>query len=127
MRALRVDKLTYAAPRSDGGLLSERARDRRDTALAALSATKEAITRRARAFVRRARSISAPELKPQMRFLCQCVSPQSTLIDGASVVGGGSAPETQLPTILIGVASDAGAPTRSKRGCVPTTRQSSFA
>jgi L-seryl-tRNA(Ser) seleniumtransferase len=27
-------------------------------------------------------------------------------MDGASVVGGGSAPETQLPTTLIGVASE---------------------
>ena len=97
MRALRVDKLTYAALEATvDSYLSGRAIEE-IPALAALSATKEAITRRARAFVRRARSISAPGLKPQMRF---------TLIDGASVVGGGSAPETQLPTTLIGVASE---------------------
>jgi L-seryl-tRNA(Ser) seleniumtransferase len=97
MRALRVDKLTYAALEATvDSYLSGRAIEE-IPALAALRATKEAITRRARAFVRRARSISAPELKPPMRF---------TLIDGASVVGGGSAPETQLPTTLIGVASE---------------------
>jgi len=97
MRALRVDKLTYAALEATvDSYLSGRAIEE-IPALAALSATKDAITRRARAFVRRARSISAPGLKPQMRF---------TLIDGASVVGGGSAPETQLPTTLIGVASE---------------------
>jgi L-seryl-tRNA(Ser) seleniumtransferase len=97
MRALRVDKLTYAALEATvDSYLSGRAIEE-IPALAALSATKEAITRRARAFVRRARSISASELKPQMRF---------TLIDGASVVGGGSAPETQLPTTLIGVSSE---------------------
>jgi L-seryl-tRNA(Ser) seleniumtransferase len=97
MRALRVDKLTYAALEATvDSYLSGRAIEE-IPALAALNATKEAITRRARAFVRRARSIIGPELKPQTRF---------TLIDGASVVGGGSAPETQLPTTLIGVASE---------------------
>ena len=103
MRALRVDKLTYAALEATvDSYLSGRAIEE-IPALAALSATKEAITRRARAFVRRARSISAPELKPQMRFILPM---HFTLIDGASVVGGGSAPETQLPTTLIGVASE---------------------
>jgi L-seryl-tRNA(Ser) seleniumtransferase len=59
--------------------------------LAALHATKETIKRRARAFVRRARSIGDLRLN---------------LMDGHSVVGGGSAPETNLPTTLIGVVSE---------------------
>ncbi len=91
MRALRADKLTYAALEATvESYLSGRAIEEIPV-LAALHATKEAITRRARAFVRRARSIGALSLK---------------IMDGASVVGGGSAPETQLPTTLIGVASE---------------------
>jgi L-seryl-tRNA(Ser) seleniumtransferase len=97
MRALRVDKLTYAALEATvDSYLSGRAVEE-IPALASLHATKEAITRRARSFVRRARSISASNLKLPLHF---------TLMDGASVVGGGSAPETQLPTTLIGVASE---------------------
>src|SRR5262245_5206087 len=97
MRALRVDKLTYAALEATvdsylGGRAIEEI-----PALAALHATKETIMRRARAFVRRARSIGASSLKPPLLF---------TVMDGASVVGGGSAPETQLPTTLIGVAGE---------------------
>jgi L-seryl-tRNA(Ser) seleniumtransferase len=90
MRALRVDKLTYAALEATvDSYLSGRAIEETPV-LAALHATKETITRRARAFVRRARSIRALNLN---------------LLDGHSVVGGGSAPETQLPTTLIGVAT----------------------
>ncbi len=91
MRALRVDKLTYAALETTiDSYLAGRAIEE-IPALAALHATKEAITRRARAFIRRARSIGALSFK---------------LMDGHSVVGGGSAPETQLPTTLIGVTSE---------------------
>jgi L-seryl-tRNA(Ser) seleniumtransferase len=91
MRALRVDKLIYAALEATvDSYLSGREIEEIPT-LAALHASKETITRRARAFVRRARSIGALSLK---------------LMDGHSVVGGGSAPETQLPTTLIGVASE---------------------
>jgi L-seryl-tRNA(Ser) seleniumtransferase len=97
MRALRVDKLTYAALEATvDSYLSGRA-VQEIPALAALHATKETITRRARAFVRRARSVSASNLKLPLHF---------TLLDGSSVVGGGSAPEAQLPTTLIGVASE---------------------
>ncbi|MGE0132262.1 MAG: L-seryl-tRNA(Sec) selenium transferase [Blastocatellales bacterium] len=91
MRALRVDKLIYAALEATlYSYLSERAIEE-IPALAALHATKETITRRARAFVRRTRSIGSLHFK---------------LMDGHSVVGGGSAPETHLPTALIGVISE---------------------
>jgi L-seryl-tRNA(Ser) seleniumtransferase len=91
MRALRVDKLTYAALEATvASYLSGRALEEIPT-LTALHAPKAAITRRARAFVRRARR-SINEL-------------QLDLIDGHSVVGGGSAPETQLPVTLIAVTS----------------------
>jgi L-seryl-tRNA(Ser) seleniumtransferase len=97
MRALRVDKLTYSALEATvdsylGGRAIEEI-----PALAALHATKETITGRARSFVRRARSISASNLKLPLHF---------KLMEGASVVGGGSAPEAQLPTTLIGVTSE---------------------
>jgi L-seryl-tRNA(Ser) seleniumtransferase len=95
MRALRVDKLIYAALEATvDSYLSGRAVEE-IPALAALHATKESVTRRARAFVRRARSTGKSKLP--LHF---------TLMDGASVVGGGSAPETQLPTTLIGVTSE---------------------
>jgi L-seryl-tRNA(Ser) seleniumtransferase len=91
MRALRVDKLTYAALEATvDSYLSGRAIEEIPT-LAALHATKESIARRSRAFVRRARSIGALGLN---------------LMDGHSVVGGGSAPQTQLPTTLIGLQSE---------------------
>jgi L-seryl-tRNA(Ser) seleniumtransferase len=91
MRALRVDKLIYAALEATvGSYLSGRALEEIPT-LTALRAPKEAITRRARALVRRARR-SINEL-------------QFDLIEGHSVVGGGSAPETRLPTTIIAVTS----------------------
>jgi L-seryl-tRNA(Ser) seleniumtransferase len=92
MRALRVDKLTYAALEATiASYASGRAMEE-IPALAALHATKETITRRARALVRQSKK-SIPGLQVQ-------------LIDGFSVAGGGSAPETQLPTTLISVSSE---------------------
>ena len=87
MRALRVDKLTHAGLEATlSSYLSGRAIDE-IPALAALHETKEKITRRARAFIRRAKgSVNGLQLK---------------LIDGYSVAGGGSAPEAKLPTTLI--------------------------
>jgi L-seryl-tRNA(Ser) seleniumtransferase len=90
MRALRVDKLTFAAlEATTESYLSGRAVDEIPT-LAALYATKESIMLRARAFVRRARSIELFHFD---------------LLDGSSVIGGGSAPETMMPTTIIGVTS----------------------
>ncbi|MCI0665496.1 MAG: L-seryl-tRNA(Sec) selenium transferase, partial [Acidobacteria bacterium] len=97
MRALRVDKLTYAALEATiDSYLSGRAVEDIPT-LAALHMTKETITRRARAFIHRARSIDASHSGSHLRF---------KLIDGDSVVGGGSAPESPLPTTLITVTSE---------------------
>jgi L-seryl-tRNA(Ser) seleniumtransferase len=91
MRVLRVDKLIYAALEATiAAYLSGRAVEEIPVQ-AALHLPKEAISRRARAFVRRARNL-AKEF-------------QFNLVDGNSVIGGGSAPETQLPTTLVTVAS----------------------
>lgn len=87
MRALRVDKLTFAALEAT---VSSHARGQATTEvpiLAALNASREEIARRARSFLRRARTLSgAFELK---------------LTDGDSVIGGGTTPEAKLPTKLI--------------------------
>jgi L-seryl-tRNA(Ser) seleniumtransferase len=91
MRALRVDKLTYAALEATiDSYLRGRAIEE-IPALAAFHTNKETVSRRAQAFVRRARSINTFHFK---------------LLDGGSVVGGGSAPETQLPTTLIAVTNE---------------------
>jgi len=87
MRAFRVDKLIFSALEAT---LTSYARDTALTdlpAMAALHATKDSIARRARRFVRRVRN---EHLKLQ-------------LMDGNSVVGGGSAPEATLPTKLISI------------------------
>jgi len=91
MRALRVDKLTSAALEATLSSYALGHADKEIPTLVALHATKEEITRRSRAFVRRARK-SAGEL-------------QLNLFAGFSVAGGGSAPETKLPTTLISVTS----------------------
>lgn len=89
MRAFRVDKLIFAALEAtlvsyaNGNALTEL------PAIAALHATKDEIARRARRFMRRVRN---DKLKLQ-------------LLDGHSVVGGGSAPEATLPTKLISIFS----------------------
>lgn len=91
MRALRVDKLTFAALEATVASYSSGRALEEIPVQAALHATKESITRRARSFIRRARNLGEGlTLK---------------LIDGHSVIGGGSAPETQLPTALISLTS----------------------
>ncbi|MFN0086972.1 MAG: L-seryl-tRNA(Sec) selenium transferase [Blastocatellia bacterium] len=85
MRALRVDKLTFAALEATiASYAAGRAREEIPIA-AALFATRDEIARRARAFVRRAKK-SGLALR---------------LADGHSVIGGGSAPERRLPTTLL--------------------------
>jgi len=91
MRALRVDKLTSAALEATLSSYALGRANKEIPTLVALHATKEEITRRSRAFVRRARK-SAGKL-------------QLNLFAGFSVAGGGSAPETKLPTTLISVTS----------------------
>ena len=91
MRALRVDKLAYAALEATVAAYASGRALTDIPAQAALHASQESLTRRARAFVRRAR-----KLNTQLQF---------TLRDDASVIGGGTTPETKLPTTLICLAS----------------------
>lgn len=91
MRALRVDKLTYAALEATVTAYLRKRTIEENPVQTALHLSKDAIAFRARAFVRRARKLNS-------RFVFK-------LIDGDSVVGGGSAPETKLSTTLITVTS----------------------
>jgi len=83
-RALRVDKLTYAA--LEATLLAYVKRDH-DTVpvLRMMRLSKDDITRRTEALVAK---VNAPKLKLD-------------LLDGESVIGGGAAPSAVLPTKLI--------------------------
>ncbi len=88
MRALRVDKLTYAA--LEGTLLEHRAGRAHDTVpvLRMLHIPKDAITARARAV---AEALGAGGW-------------ETTVVDGASAIGGGSAPGVAVPTSLVRLA-----------------------
>ncbi len=91
MRALRVDKLTYAALEATVAAYRSGRAIEEIPVQAALHASKETINRRAHAFLQRAQNLG-----DGLRL---------SLIDGNSVIGGGSAPETKLPTTLISVTS----------------------
>ena len=91
MRALRVDKLTFAALEATIAAYASGRAMETVPVLAALSATKETLARRARAFLRRAKRLHE--------------NWQWRLMDGSSVAGGGSAPQIQLPTTLITLTS----------------------
>ncbi len=91
-RALRVDKLTIAALEATVACYSAGRERLEIPTQVALRLDKPSIDRRARQFKRRAaRLLSGVQL---------------TLIDGYSVVGGGSAPQARLATTLIRLAVD---------------------
>jgi L-seryl-tRNA(Ser) seleniumtransferase len=88
-RALRVDKLTYAA--LEATLLAYVKRDHDAVpVLRMMRLTKEEIAQRAEAIVSRVESAPRQRLKLE-------------LVDGESVIGGGAAPSAVLPTRLIAV------------------------
>lgn len=91
-RALRADKLALAALEAtlDSYRRGEAARE--VPALRMLAATRQEIESRARAFVRR--------LRRRVEEACMTVE----IVEGASAVGGGSAPTTHPPTALVRVA-----------------------
>jgi L-seryl-tRNA(Ser) seleniumtransferase len=89
MRALRVDKLTFAALEATFASYAAGHAVEEIPAQAMLHLNKDEITQRARRFLRQARRHGKLQLE---------------LIDGTSVVGGGSAPQAELPTTLVTVA-----------------------
>jgi L-seryl-tRNA(Ser) seleniumtransferase len=88
-RALRVDKLTYAA--LEATLLAYVKRDHDAVpVLRMMRLSKDEITRRAQEIVARVESAQTKHLKLE-------------LLEGESVIGGGAAPSAVLPTRLIAV------------------------
>jgi L-seryl-tRNA(Ser) seleniumtransferase len=91
MRALRVDKLTYAALEATLlAYVSGRARDEVPV-LRMLWLTRDAIAARAAALAARLRGTRGLS---------------AALVDGVSTVGGGSAPGSRLPTALLALGAD---------------------
>ena len=92
-RALRVDKLTYAA--LEATLLAYVKRDYESVpAVRMMQLAKEEITKRAAAIVATIQSQSRQGAHPQAKL---------EVLDGESLIGGGSAPSAVLPTTLIAV------------------------
>ena len=91
MRALRVDKLTYAALEATLALWVDTPSRRQLPIYRMLTATPETLTPQARALARRLQEI------PGVR---------ADLIDSVSTIGGGSAPGAELPTRAIALRID---------------------
>lgn len=91
MRALRVDKLTYAALEATINAYARNADAQKIPVVSALHTSPEAIRQRARRFVRRAGKLHA--------------NLQWKVTPGNSVIGGGCAPETTIPSHLITLTS----------------------
>ena len=96
-RALRVDKLTYAALEATLLAYVKRDHDAIPT-LKMMRLTPEKIGRRAESLADLARSLNA-ELKSQSKL-------NIDIIDGESVIGGGAAPSTVLPTRLLALSCE---------------------
>ncbi len=106
-RALRVDKLTYAA--LEATLLAYVKRDYAGVpALKMMGLTKEEIGARADAL---AGAVKPGKLKVE-------------IVDGESVIGGGAAPSSVLPTRLLAVTLQISARMKLRRACAPPIRRS---
>ena len=91
MRALRADKLTYAALEATLALWAQEPERARIPVFRMLTLTIDELDRRARALVDRLAG------EPGQRC---------TIIDGFSTIGGGSAPGSALPTRLVAIQRD---------------------
>jgi L-seryl-tRNA(Ser) seleniumtransferase len=88
MRALRVDKMTYAALEATLRLYERGMAQQGVPALRAMSAPYDEVAGRAAQFLERLARATGGRLK-------------ASIEDGDSVIGGGSAPEVRLPTALV--------------------------
>jgi L-seryl-tRNA(Ser) seleniumtransferase len=88
MRALRSDKMTYAALEATLRLYERGAALSEVPVIRSIAITREQIAERASRFVESIAKLADGRLKV-------------TLEDGWSVIGGGSAPEVKLPTMLV--------------------------
>ncbi|HEU4389269.1 MAG TPA: L-seryl-tRNA(Sec) selenium transferase [Blastocatellia bacterium] len=90
MRALRVDKMTYAALEATMRAYENGVARNEIPVVRALAATREEIAGRAARLAHRIVSATDGELTPHLE-------------NGDSVVGGGSAPGASLPTVLVAI------------------------
>jgi L-seryl-tRNA(Ser) seleniumtransferase len=91
MRALRADKLTYAALEATLALWAEAPTRQRIPVYRMLTASVEEIERRVRALIDQLKDV------PGLR---------AAVIDGVSTIGGGSAPGSALPSRLLAIRVD---------------------
>ena len=88
MRALRVDKMTYAAFEATLRLYECGSADLEVPVIKAIALTREQIGHRANLFCELVNQSTSGEFTAKIE-------------EGASVIGGGSAPEVKLPTMLV--------------------------
>ena len=93
MRALRVDKMTYAALEATLRLYERGVADAEVPVIRSIRATRDEIAERA------ARVCEAIEQLTRGRL-------KANLEDGDSVIGGGSAPQVSLATVLVAIRDD---------------------
>jgi L-seryl-tRNA(Ser) seleniumtransferase len=102
MRALRVDKMTYAAIEATLRLYERGAALSEVPVIRAIAATREDLGERAARFCE-----SVPRLTNG--------TVKASLENGVSVIGGGSAPEVTLPTVLVALDASESAASLEKR------------
>jgi L-seryl-tRNA(Ser) seleniumtransferase len=93
MRALRVDKMTYAALEATLRLYERGAAESEIPVIRAMARTRDLIGERALRFS----ELVEQSARGRVR---------AALEDGESVIGGGSAPEVKLPTVLVAIEGD---------------------
>jgi L-seryl-tRNA(Ser) seleniumtransferase len=90
MRALRVDKMTYAALEATLRIYERGAAELEIPVIRAMARTRDQISERARSFSQLVEQATGGAMR-------------AAIEDGESVIGGGSAPEVKLPTALVAI------------------------
>jgi len=93
MRAFRVDKMTYAALEATLRLYERGVAESEIPVIRAMARTRDGLSERARRFSESIELMAGERVKVAIE-------------DGESVIGGGSAPEVKLPTVLIAIEDD---------------------
>ncbi len=93
MRAFRVDKMIYAALEATLRLYERGVAESEIPVIRALARTREGLGERARRFSESINRMTGGRIR-------------LTIEDGQSVIGGGSAPEVKLPTVLVAIEDD---------------------
>ena len=93
MRAFRVDKMTYAALEATLRLYERGVAESEIPVIRAMARTRDGLSARAQLFSESIELMTGGRIK-------------ITTEDGESVIGGGSAPEVKLPTVLVAIKDD---------------------